>query len=73
MTKIRRVRVTQYYLKFTKRDPRTSEEKVAYKRRYVRYVFVLSFPKTFDVEDLVNREMDFRRNGDEIVIRPAPT
>jgi len=69
MTRIRRVVKRQYYLKTQYRNS-TGRSETKYKRRYDRVVYVVQFPKGFDITDLMGRELAFERKGDTIAIRP---
>ncbi|MEM3737533.1 MAG: hypothetical protein QXJ75_05570 [Candidatus Bathyarchaeia archaeon] len=67
--KIRRRIVRQYYQRFQRVDPATGKVEVGYKRRYVRVVYEVRFPKGLDVSDLVGKEIEFTRRDGEIIIR----
>lgn len=70
MTKIREVRKRQYYLKTQYRNSKTGEPRTKYKRKYDCIVYVVQFPKGFDVSDLAGIEVAFERKGNTITIRP---
>lgn len=70
MTEIRRVIKRQYYMRSQYRNSTTGETKTKYKRKYMRVVYVVQFPKGLDVTDLLGRELAFERTGDSIIIRP---
>jgi hypothetical protein len=64
MTAIRRVVRKQYYHKYQHLG------KSAYKGRYERVRYRLEFPFDLDVSDLVDKELEFERVGDEVRLRP---
>lgn len=69
MTKIRRVHKRQYYMK-TQYKNSTGESKTKYKRKYDCVVYLVQFPKSFDVSDLAGTEVVFERKGNTITLRP---
>lgn len=59
MTKIRKVVKRQNYIKTQYKDPATKELKVKYKRRYERLAYLVQFPKSLDITDLLGKELTF--------------
>jgi hypothetical protein len=54
----------QYYHKYEHKG------KTAYKSRYAVSGYRLEFPADSDVSDLVDKELEFERVGDEVRLRP---
>lgn len=71
MTKIRRVVKNQYYMKTKYRNSTMCKQKTKYKRKYDYVFYMVQFPKGFDVTDLLERELAFKREGDKIIIKLA--
>lgn len=70
MTKIRRDVKNSYYMKTKYQNSKTGEPKTKYKRIYGYVVYMVQFPKGFEVSDLADMEVAFERRGDTITIRP---
>ena len=70
MTKIRKVVKKNYYMKTQYQNSKTGEAKTKYKRKYDCIVYMLQFPKDFDVSDLADMEVAFERREDTITMKP---
>ena len=69
MTRIRKVVKKQYYMKIIYQNSKTSEPKTKYKRKYERIVYMLQFPKSFNVTDFLDKELAFEKKDGTIIIR----
>jgi len=70
LTVIRKRIVKQYYQKFYYKDEKTGETKKGYKAVYKRVRYYLEFPAKFPLEGLIGVELDLKREGDTIIIKP---
>ncbi|MDQ1280674.1 MAG: hypothetical protein QG670_1937 [Thermoproteota archaeon] len=70
MTKIRKVVKKQYYMRSRYSDSKTGEVKTKYKRQYEVTVYVVQFPQSLDVTDLLGKELVFERKNRNIIIIP---
>ena len=70
MTKIRKVVKRQYYMKTEYKNTETGEPKTKYKRKYEQIAYLVQFPKSLNVTNLLGKELTFEKKEDTIIIKP---